>query len=131
MPSQALFFLVGMELKREVIEGHLSSLRAASLPAFAAVGERFLDYRTGLLAPYHLRQASEHFPAAGDSLPVYCPAQALKLAAVEPDASAGGAVVDLDALTLGHHQRRVGAGRPGCRRIAPRDQVFCWLPWLS
>ncbi len=32
------FFLVGMELKREVIEGHLSSLRRASLPAFAAAG---------------------------------------------------------------------------------------------
>jgi len=37
------FFLVGMELKREVLEGHLSSLRRASLPAFAAVG--------GMLAP--------------------------------------------------------------------------------
>ena len=37
------FFLVGMELKREVIEGHLSSLRAASLPGFAAVG--------GMVAP--------------------------------------------------------------------------------
>ncbi len=32
------FFLVGLELKREVIEGHLSSLRAASLPAVAAIG---------------------------------------------------------------------------------------------
>jgi NhaA family Na+:H+ antiporter len=32
------FFLVGMELKREVVEGHLSSLRKASLPAFAAAG---------------------------------------------------------------------------------------------
>ena len=32
------FFLVGMELKREVVEGHLSSLQRASLPAFAAVG---------------------------------------------------------------------------------------------
>lgn len=32
------FLLVGMELKREVVEGHLSSLRQASLPAFAAVG---------------------------------------------------------------------------------------------
>jgi NhaA family Na+:H+ antiporter len=32
------FFLVGMELKREIVEGHLSSLRAASLPAFAALG---------------------------------------------------------------------------------------------
>ena len=37
------FFLVGMELKREVVEGHLSSLRKASLPAFAAVG--------GMVAP--------------------------------------------------------------------------------
>jgi NhaA family Na+:H+ antiporter len=37
------FFLVGMELKRELAEGHLSSLRQASLPAFAAVG--------GMLAP--------------------------------------------------------------------------------
>ena len=32
------FFLVGMELKREIVEGHLSSIRTASLPAFAAVG---------------------------------------------------------------------------------------------
>jgi NhaA family Na+:H+ antiporter len=32
------FFLVGLELKREIAEGHLSSLRQASLPAFAAVG---------------------------------------------------------------------------------------------
>jgi len=32
------FLLVGLELKREVIEGHLSSLRSAALPAFAAVG---------------------------------------------------------------------------------------------
>ncbi len=32
------FFLIGMELKREVLEGHLSNLRQASLPAFAAVG---------------------------------------------------------------------------------------------
>jgi NhaA family Na+:H+ antiporter len=35
----AIFFLlVGMELKREAREGHLSSLRQATLPAFAAVG---------------------------------------------------------------------------------------------
>jgi len=32
------FFLIGLELKREVLEGHLSSLRRASLPAIAAVG---------------------------------------------------------------------------------------------
>ncbi|MEJ2761802.1 MAG: Na+/H+ antiporter NhaA [Gammaproteobacteria bacterium] len=37
------FFLVGMELKREVMEGHLSSLGTASLPALAAAG--------GMLAP--------------------------------------------------------------------------------
>jgi len=32
------FFVIGLELKRELIEGHLSSLRRASLPAFAAAG---------------------------------------------------------------------------------------------
>ncbi len=32
------FLLVGLELKREVLEGHLSSLRRASLPAFGAIG---------------------------------------------------------------------------------------------
>ncbi len=32
------FLLVGMELKREVLEGHLASLRQAALPAFAAAG---------------------------------------------------------------------------------------------
>ena len=37
------FLLVGLELKREMITGHLSSLSRASLPAFAALG--------GMLAP--------------------------------------------------------------------------------
>ena len=32
------FFLVGLEIKREVIEGELSSLRKASLPTIAALG---------------------------------------------------------------------------------------------
>lgn len=32
------FFLVGLELKREVVEGHLSNRRNAILPAFAAAG---------------------------------------------------------------------------------------------
>ncbi len=32
------FLLVGLELKREVLEGHLSSLGKAALPAFAAAG---------------------------------------------------------------------------------------------
>jgi NhaA family Na+:H+ antiporter len=43
------FFLVGMELKREVLDGHLSSLRQASLPAVAAAG--------GMLAPAALYAA--------------------------------------------------------------------------
>ena len=32
------FLLVGLELKREIVEGHLSSVRRAVLPAFAAIG---------------------------------------------------------------------------------------------
>ncbi|MFC1659891.1 Na+/H+ antiporter NhaA [Gemmatimonadota bacterium] len=32
------FFLVGLELKREVLQGHLSSIRQALLPGFAAAG---------------------------------------------------------------------------------------------
>jgi len=32
------FFLVGLEIKRELLEGELSSFRRASLPAFAALG---------------------------------------------------------------------------------------------
>ncbi len=40
----AIFFLqVGMELKREILDGHLSNLRQAVLPAFGAIG--------GLAAP--------------------------------------------------------------------------------
>ncbi len=32
------FFVIGLELKREVLEGHLASVRRAALPAFAAAG---------------------------------------------------------------------------------------------
>ena len=32
------FFLIGLEVKREVLEGHLSSLRQVALPAIAAIG---------------------------------------------------------------------------------------------
>jgi len=32
------FLLVGLEIKRELLEGHLSTLRRAALPAFAALG---------------------------------------------------------------------------------------------
>jgi NhaA family Na+:H+ antiporter len=52
------FFLVGMELKREVVEGQLSTLRQASLPAFAAVG--------GMLAPAALYVAFNR----GDSVAI-------------------------------------------------------------
>jgi NhaA family Na+:H+ antiporter len=39
----AVFFLmVGLELKREVLEGHLSSWRAASMPVIAAIGGMLL-----------------------------------------------------------------------------------------
>ncbi len=35
----AIFFLlIGLEVKREVLEGHLSSIRQAALPIFAAIG---------------------------------------------------------------------------------------------
>jgi len=48
------FFVVGLELKREMVEGHLSSFRRAALPAFAAAGgmAALLDYcvRPGLVA---------------------------------------------------------------------------------
>ncbi len=43
------FFHIGLELKREVLDGDLSSLRQASLPAFAAVG--------GMLVPAALYAA--------------------------------------------------------------------------
>ncbi|MDQ6965822.1 MAG: Na+/H+ antiporter NhaA, partial [Mariprofundaceae bacterium] len=32
------FFIIGLELKREVLEGELASARAIALPAFAALG---------------------------------------------------------------------------------------------
>ncbi|HEX3086725.1 MAG TPA: Na+/H+ antiporter NhaA, partial [Pyrinomonadaceae bacterium] len=51
------FFVIGLELKRELIEGHLSSLRRASLPAFAAVG--------GMLGPALIYVAlNRHDPLA-------------------------------------------------------------------
>ncbi len=49
----AIFFLlVGLELKREVLEGHLSSVRQALLPGFAAAG--------GMLAPALIYTALNH-----------------------------------------------------------------------
>ena len=36
------FFLIGLEVKREVMEGHLSSIQQVTLPAFAALGGMML-----------------------------------------------------------------------------------------
>ena len=46
------FFVIGLELKREFVEGHLSSLDRVALPAFAAVG--------GMLAPALVFTAFNH-----------------------------------------------------------------------
>src|SRR5690606_1369295 len=46
------FVVVGLELKREMVVGHLSSLRTASLPAIAALG--------GMVAPALLYTAFNH-----------------------------------------------------------------------
>ena len=41
-----------------------------------------------------------------------CPVQQfIEFTPVQPDATAGGAVVNFNALAIGHHQRSVGAGR--------------------
>jgi Na+:H+ antiporter, NhaA family len=51
------FFVIGLELKRELIDGHLASLRRASLPAFAAAG--------GMLGPAMIYIAlNRHDPTA-------------------------------------------------------------------
>ncbi|HED64151.1 MAG TPA: Na+/H+ antiporter NhaA [Planctomycetes bacterium] len=58
------FFLVGMELKREMAEGHLSSLRSAALPAFAALG--------GILVPagiYFLFNRGDEAAVRGWAIP--------------------------------------------------------------
>ena len=58
------FFLVGLELKREVLEGHLSSPAAASLPALAAVG--------GMLVPagfYYLFNRGDQAAMTGWAIP--------------------------------------------------------------
>ena len=48
------FFVVGLEIKRELVEGHLSTLKNAALPFFAAIG--------GMLVP-----ALIYLSIAGDS----------------------------------------------------------------
>jgi NhaA family Na+:H+ antiporter len=57
------FFLVGLELKREAVEGHLSSLRRAALPAIAAVG--------GMIVPAVLFLAvTRHDPVAAQGFAI-------------------------------------------------------------
>jgi NhaA family Na+:H+ antiporter len=58
------FFVIGLELKRELIDGHLSSLRRASLPAFAAAG--------GMLGPaliYIALNRHDHMAMHGWAIP--------------------------------------------------------------
>ncbi|MEO7975584.1 Na+/H+ antiporter NhaA [Flavobacterium sp.] len=59
------FLLVGLEIKREIVEGELSSLRQASLPVLAALG--------GVLVPallYALFNSSDENTAKGWGIPM-------------------------------------------------------------
>lgn len=58
------FFLVGLEIKREMIAGELASLRSAALPMFAAFG--------GMVVPalLYLSVAREGSPARGWGVPM-------------------------------------------------------------
>ena len=58
------FFLVGLEIKREVLDGELSSIDKAALPIFAAVG--------GIIAPaliYYSLNASDPVTVSGWAIP--------------------------------------------------------------
>ncbi|MDD3591168.1 MAG: Na+/H+ antiporter NhaA [Sulfurovum sp.] len=58
------FFMIGLEVKREVMEGHLSSLRQITLPAIAAVG--------GMVVPalfFMLFNAGDEFAMNGWAIP--------------------------------------------------------------
>ncbi|MGB6230685.1 MAG: Na+/H+ antiporter NhaA [Litorimonas sp.] len=58
------FFLVGLEIKREVLDGELSSMDKASLPIFAAIG--------GIAAPaliYYMFNASDPVTVSGWAIP--------------------------------------------------------------
>ncbi len=47
------FFLIGLEVKREVLEGHLSSMRQAILPIIAAVGGMAIPALVFVIFNYH------------------------------------------------------------------------------
>ncbi|MDM5270697.1 Na+/H+ antiporter NhaA [Sulfurovum sp. zt1-1] len=58
------FFMIGLEVKREVMEGHLSSIRQVTLPAIAAVG--------GMIAPalvFLLFNSGNEFAMNGWAIP--------------------------------------------------------------
>ncbi|MFT7879122.1 MAG: Na+/H+ antiporter NhaA [Sulfurimonas sp.] len=58
------FFMIGLEVKREVMEGHLSSIRQVTLPAIAAVG--------GMVVPalvFLLFNAGNEFAMNGWAIP--------------------------------------------------------------
>ncbi|MEL6687661.1 MAG: Na+/H+ antiporter NhaA [Pseudomonadota bacterium] len=58
------FFLVGLEIKREVLDGELSSMDKAALPIFAAIG--------GIAVPaliYYLLNASDPVTVSGWAIP--------------------------------------------------------------
>lgn len=52
------FFLVGMEIKHEIVHGELSDLRRASLPIFAALGGMVVP--AAIYAAINFRQAGAH-----------------------------------------------------------------------
>jgi len=61
----AIFFLlIGLEVKREILEGHLSSIRQVALPSFAAIG--------GMVVPamiYHAFNGNNEFAVNGWAIP--------------------------------------------------------------
>ena len=61
----AIFFLlIGLEVKREILEGHLSSIRQVALPSFAAIG--------GIVVPamiYHAFNGNNELAADGWAIP--------------------------------------------------------------
>ncbi len=64
----AIFFLlIGLEVKREILEGHLSSLRQIALPGIAAVG--------GMVVPavIYLKGASGFLMGSPNILCLDCP----------------------------------------------------------
>jgi len=64
----AFFFIVGLELKREILEGELASPRAVALPAFAALGGMIVPASIYLLVNSHDPQALQGWaiPTATD-----------------------------------------------------------------